>query len=297
MNLILDALKGILMGIANIIPGVSGGTMAVSLGVYDKLIGAVSNIFHDFRKSLRTLLPLLIGMGVGIIGFTYIIEYLLSNHPFPTCLAFTGLILGGLPYLWSAYTLSMRTRRRPRRSRASLVTPLTAFLFLFFAAAVIAMALASTDSQGLTAFTPDSKTLIILFFIGIIAAATMIIPGVSGSLVLMILGYYYGILNTIKSFMQALLALDMDAVLHNAAILIPFGIGVVLGVFLISKLIEYLFHNHAGPTYSAILGLIVASPAAILINTGALSQITMPGIVIGCAAFLICTVLTYKLGE
>ena len=76
MTFFMDILKGILIGIANIIPGVSGGTMAVSLGIYDKLIAAVSNLLKDWKSSFKTLFPLILGCGIGIVGFTYVIEYL-----------------------------------------------------------------------------------------------------------------------------------------------------------------------------------------------------------------------------
>ena len=99
MRFILDIIKGILMGIANIIPGVSGGTMAVSLGIFDRLISSITHLFKDFKKSISTLVPILLGLAIGIIGFSYAVEYLLKAHTLATCLAFVGLILGGLPVL------------------------------------------------------------------------------------------------------------------------------------------------------------------------------------------------------
>ena len=102
MTFFMDTIKGMLIGIANIIPGVSGGTMAVSLGIYDKLIGSISGLLKDPKRSIRTLLPIILGCGLGIIGFTYAIEYLLSRHTFVTCMAFVGLILGGIPVLFSS---------------------------------------------------------------------------------------------------------------------------------------------------------------------------------------------------
>ena len=100
MKAILDVLRGVAIGVANIIPGVSGGTMAVSMGVYDKIIGAVSGLFKHFKQSILTLLPLGVGMGVGIVAFGYALRYLLAEHTLATCLTFVGLILGGLPILW-----------------------------------------------------------------------------------------------------------------------------------------------------------------------------------------------------
>ena len=100
MTLIIDIIKGIFIGIANVIPGVSGGTMALSLGIYDKLIGSVSNLLKAPKKSILTLLPIIVGCGLGIVGFTYAIEYLLVRHTFVTCMTFVGLILGGMPVLY-----------------------------------------------------------------------------------------------------------------------------------------------------------------------------------------------------
>ena len=85
-----NIIKGVMIGIANIIPGVSGGTMAVSLGIYDRLIGAVSGLFKEFKKSIAFLIPIIIGCGIGIVGFTYAIEYLLDKH---TSVSYTHLTL------------------------------------------------------------------------------------------------------------------------------------------------------------------------------------------------------------
>lgn len=99
--------------------------------------------------------------------------------------------------------------------------------------------------------------------IGIVAAATMIVPGVSGSLVLMILGYYSGIIGTIRDFISALKNLNWSGLGHCVAVLIPFAIGCIVGILLISKLISWLFKKFESVTYCAILGLIAASPFAI----------------------------------
>ena len=95
MTFLMDTIKGMFIGIANVIPGVSGGTMAVSLGIYDKLISSISNLLKDWKKSLAALLPIILGCGIGIVGFSYAIEFLLSKYTFVTCMTFVGLILGG----------------------------------------------------------------------------------------------------------------------------------------------------------------------------------------------------------
>ena len=271
MTFFMDIIKGILIGIANIIPGVSGGTMAVSLGIYDKLISSISNLLKDWKKSLVTLLPIILGCGIGIVGFTYAIEYLLSHHTFVTCMAFVGLILGGIPIL----LISLKKELAKTSSKIG-ISGILAFVFLFAVAVFLPMM--NAEDEVLKTFHATPGIMAALFFVGIIASATMVIPGVSGSLVMMILGYYYGIINTIKSFLDALKAFDMPGLIHGFALLMPFGIGVLLGIFLIAKLITFLFEKFGIQTYCAILGLIIASPFAIFYNTGALKQISSLGI-------------------
>lgn len=293
MTFFMDTIKGMLIGIANIIPGVSGGTMAVSLGIYDKLIGSVAGLTRDWKKSLKTLLPIAVGCGLGIVGFTYAIEYLLSRHTFVTCMAFVGLILGGIPVL-----LGSLKQELARSSSKIGFSAVAAFALLFLVALFLPMMKA--EDEVLKTFSVSAGTLVSLFFVGVIASATMVIPGVSGSLVMMILGYYYGIINTIKSFLDALKVFDMAGLAHGFALLMPFGIGVLLGIFLIARLITFLFNRFGIQTYCAILGLIFASPFAIFYNTGALNQFSSLGagrILLGGALAVLCGILTYKLGQ
>lgn len=293
MEFILDAVKGIFMGIANIIPGVSGGTMAVSLGIYDKFISSISGLTKNFKKSFMALLPIVLGMGVGILGFSFIIEYLLRAHTLVTCLAFIGLIFGGLPVLLKA----MKKKMREADSKLGIGNA-AAFIILF--AVAVGLPMIGVGEETSTVLTANAASMIILFFVGIIAAATMVIPGVSGSLVLMILGYYYGIINTIKDLINSLLQFNMNAILNDVLVLFPFGIGVLVGIVGVAKLIEYLFNRHSVMTYSAIFGLIIASPIAIFYNTGLykeLSSISATNWVVGIVLCLVCGIITYKLGE
>lgn len=293
MEFILDAVKGIFMGIANIIPGVSGGTMAVSLGIYDKFISSISGLTKNFKKSFMALLPIVLGMGVGILGFSFIIEYLLRAHTLVTCLAFIGLIFGGLPVLLKA----MKKKMREADSKLGIGNA-AAFIILF--AVAVGLPMIGVGEETSTVLTANAVSMIILFFVGIIAAATMVIPGVSGSLVLMILGYYYGIINTIKDLINSLLQFNMNAILNDVLVLFPFGIGVLVGIVGVAKLIEYLFNRHSVMTYSAIFGLIIASSIAIFYNTGLykeLSSISAINWVVGIVLCLVCGIITYKLGE
>ena len=293
MAFVMDIVKGILIGIANIIPGVSGGTMAVSLGIYDKLIASVSNLLKDWKNSLKVLLPLAIGLGIGIVGFTYAIEYLLSHHTFVTCMAFVGLILGGLPVLVTSLKKELRSSSSSVGIRGVL-----AFLILFSIAVFLPML--NSEEEVLRTFSVTPMTLILLFLVGVIASATMVVPGVSGSLVMMILGYYYGIIETIKSFLDAVRAFDMTGIIHGFMLLFPFGIGVLLGIFLIAKLITFLFNRYGVQTYCAILGLIAASPFAIFYNTGViakLSSLTVLQVGLGFVLAVVFGIVTMKMGE
>lgn len=293
MTFLMDIIKGTLIGIANIIPGVSGGTMAVSLGIYDKLIASVSGLLHDWKKSLRTLLPIILGCGIGIAGFTYAVEYLLSRHTFVTSMAFVGLILGGIPVLVS----SLKKELEKTSSKVG-ISGILAFVLLFSVAVFLPMM--NADDEVLKTFSVTPAAMASLFFVGVIASATMVVPGVSGSLVMMILGYYYGIINTIKSFLDSLKAFDMAGLTHGFALLMPFGIGVLLGIFLIAKLITFLFERFGVQTYCAILGLIIASPFAIFYNTGVFAQLSSLGagrLLVGPVLAAACGVVTWKLGD
>ncbi|MGB3160349.1 MAG: DUF368 domain-containing protein [Carnobacterium sp.] len=294
MNYLIDILKGMVIGISNIIPGVSGGTMAVSLGIYDRMIFSISQLFKNWKASLKTLLPILIGAAFGVVAFTYTIEFLLSNYTLPTALAFVGLILGGVPVLWVSFKAGLKMKNEKLTSKHLII-----FVIMFAIVAVLPMFQGSESSFEAIAITPFS--LMKLFFIGIIASATMIVPGMSGSLVLMILGYYYSIINTITSFIDALRVGDMETLLPNFTVLFTFGIGVLIGIFLISKVIEYLFKHYSSLTYSGILGLVLASPFAIMYNTNALSDLStakgLPFALIGLVLMVLCFMGIYQIGK
>ena len=250
MKFIFDILRGCAIGIANIIPGVSGGTLAVSMGIYDKIINSVTGLFRHFKKSVVTLLPYGIGMVLGLLGLSFIIEFLFARYPLPTILLFIGLIFGGVPALW--------TRIKGKK----IGIPGILLFLIFFVLLTLLPVIAGEERTDLT-LTVDVLTLIKLFFVGIIASATMVIPGVSGSMILMSLGYYAPILSSITNFVRAVLDFNISAALAECALLVPFGIGVLVGIFAIAKLIEFLLARFETYTYCAVLGLVAASPISI----------------------------------
>ena len=236
------------VGIANIIPGVSGGTMMVAMGLYDKLIHAITHLKSEFKNSMKLLIPIFIGAGAAIVILSRLFEFLLENYPIPTNFAFCGL----MAYLG--------------------------------------------DTNGKEADVIFGIiNMIKLFSVGIIAAATMVVPGVSGSMMLMLLGYYDTILKTINQFIDAVVAFDINGIWTQCKVLIPFGIGIVIGIFLIAKLIEFIFSKAEIHAYYAIIGLIIASPIAILLKTdwSAFSVVTL---LIGVVTFAAGWFAASKLG-
>ncbi len=293
MRLLITIIKGMMIGIANVIPGVSGGTMAVSLGIYDKMIGSVSGIFRHLKESIAFLFPLLLGCGIGIAGFSYAIEYLLSKHTFVTCMTFVGLILGGLPVIYAGLKV-----KKSESGSGIGVSAVLAFVIAFAFSAGLPML--KGGENMLETIPATGANMAILFILGIVASATMVIPGVSGSMVLMILGYYYGIINLVKGFLDALRAMEMAAMKEGILLIIPFGIGVAVGIILIAKLISFLFDRFGVQTYCAILGLVISSPFAIFYNTGlfgSLSSLSVWAVFLGILLMIAGAVLTNFVGE
>ena len=253
MKLLNQILRGVVIGVANIIPGVSGGTMMVSMGVYDTLIHCITHLFSEFRQSVKTLLPYAVGMLIGIVALASLLKFLFANYPLPTSTTFIGLILGGLNPLLD-------------KIRHKKLGGVSIGVFALFFAGIIAMALTG-DISNPDSLTVDVGQMIILLVIGAVAAATMIIPGVSGSMVLMLLGYYNPVLNAVDALKTAVFSMDFAAMGGPVLMLAPFCVGVALGIFGVAKLIEWLLARFPTQTYCAVLGLVVASPVAILLRT------------------------------
>ena len=281
--MIKNVLKGMVIGIANVIPGVSGGTMMVAMGIYDKLIHCITHLFSELKKNILFLAPIAVGMALAIVGSSFTIEKMFELFPFQTSLLFVGLVVGGLPAMW----------KNVKGKSIKLGHMITCVLFL---ALVVGMALLGETEGNAAELTFSFVNAIKLFFVGVIAAATMVIPGVSGSMVLLLLGYYNPILSTINAFIRAALSLDFAGIMAGVGVLAPFGIGMVIGIFAIAKLIEIIFAKFPLYAYWGIIGLIVASPFAIL-AMGSFGTITVISVVTGVVALAIGCVIAMKLGE
>lgn len=274
-NTIFDICKGIVIGVANVIPGVSGGTMMVSMEIYDKIIGSINNLFKEFKKSILTLLPYGIGMLLGIVGFSFAITWMFEKAPLETALLFIGFIFGGLPIIW---------RNLKNEDGKVKVDVISIILFVIFFGLVIGLEILGQHTGVEKSLTVSLGGIILSIILGIIASATMIIPGVSGSMVMMIMGYYNSIIGSIKGCVESLVAFDFGKMFANIGVLLPFAVGIVIGLFGVAKLIEFLISRFKSKTYASILGLVVASPYPVFVHSG-ISNVSALSIVLGIVLF------------
>lgn len=229
-------LKGIGIGAANTVPGVSGGTIAAITGIYDDLIHAISTFFSAWKRNVLVLAPVGLGALLGIALLAGVVDYLLGAYPQATALFFIGLILGSLPFLFGQ--VSGRSFRAQELTSAIIA-----------AALVITMGVAGRPpmTAPMTELTPVSS--LWLLGSGAIAAATMIIPGVSGSFVLLLIGMYSTFISAVRT--------------GNLELIAVLGIGALIGIVAVSKLLDTLFSRFYAPTYWAIIGLVIGSVAGI----------------------------------
>lgn len=251
MNYFIEFLKGIAIGIANIIPGFSGGTMAVIFGLYEKLIYAFSHFFETPIKIIKEMWAIALGVIVGIGIAVFAITVLLDFYPVPTILFFVGLIFGSIPKIQERANLLSNER-----------SPKMGMLFGMFILLLLTFIPVTTNTQG----SVNTVFIIGLFFIGALGSASMVVPGVSGSLIFLIFGYYDYILNLASDFIKGFLYIDMSLLGDTVFYVIILGVGIVLGVVLIAKLIEKMMLTHKTLIYGFITGLLIASPIAILVN-------------------------------
>ena len=248
--------NGMVFGVTEIIPGVSGGTIAVLLGFYGELIEAINHFTQNYKKHLKFLLPLVLGMVSGILLFSSLIHYLLTNHSFPTMLFFIGLIAGLIPLVYAK--VKERGQRLRTGEMALIAVPM---LFLIVMSGLKPEAAASpADVIG----NMDIRYMAFLFFVGMVAAAALIIPGVSGSFVMLLMGVYPVVVFSVSSIRHWLGDItNLSLMLDICKVLIPFGIGVIAGGLSMAKLVEKLLKSYSKIIYSIILGLLLGSVYAL----------------------------------
>ena len=281
MKHLFDILRGMVIGLANLIPGVSGGTMMVSMGIYDKIIFSINNLFKHFKKAVVTLLPILIGMVIAIVLGSFGLKKAFADFPLPTNTLFIGLILGSIPAIL-------------KQMKGEKIGPVGIIVFVLFFAVVVVLKV--IEGNNTTELGTGVLDLIKYFVLGTIASATMVIPGVSGSMILKTLGYYEPIVTgALPNPITALTHGEWSVIGHNALILIPFGLGIVFGIFAIAKLIDVLMRRWKGWTYCAILGMVVASPVVILMDTSIYAGVSPVLIIVSVVTFAAGFIIALKL--
>ena len=245
MDCVILIIKGFIIGIAKIIPGVSGALLAISLGLYEKAMEALS----DFWKRPKLHFPFLMCFGFGVVLAivlgSHVIRFLLENFYLPTMLLFIGLMMGGIPSFY-------RQMSNGNRNCRQILSFVIAFLFVLF----------------LSIQLPEGNVILLgeaswplLFLMGMIEIATTIIPGISGTAIFMLMGSY-PLLLELFSMLGSL-----EQMVQYADLLIPFGAGLAIGIFSIAHLMTFLFRKYNGETNYAILGFSLASMLVLFLQT------------------------------
>lgn len=246
-TLVRCLLAGVLMGLANLVPGISGGTMLVAAGVYRRFIDAVSDVSRlRFRvDALMVLAAVCLGAGLAIAAGSGVISMALTESRWAAYSLFIGLTMGGAPVLWKML--------RPINARA-VVSLVIGF------AAMLAIVFLQSDDAGSNAGSAGG---FMLALAGAAAASAMILPGVSGAYLLLLLGAYETIINSIKDTVHAAASFDIPGVFDQMGIIIPVGIGVLVGVVGVSNLLRIVLHRYEKATIAFLLGLLLAAPAGL----------------------------------
>ncbi|MGB4985333.1 MAG: DUF368 domain-containing protein [Erysipelotrichaceae bacterium] len=257
---------GVLMGIANVIPGVSGGTVAVIMGFYDRLLECITLNFKKLWENRVFIVLLGLGLVVGVFGVSKLISYCLNNYNLATCFTFLGIIIGSIPAILGQV------------KNKGKIANILGFLISF--GIMIALFFANGDkNQAIMISTFSITNALILFVAMFFATITMLVPGISGSLILMVLGLYSSVFGFIIPNLYW-------------PLLIVCGLGVVFGLLLGAKGISIMLKKFPDLTYSVILGLIFGS----LINLfpGVVFNMEM---VIGLVLFVVGAIVTFKMAK
>ena len=239
---------------ANIIPGVSGGTLAVVFGIYEELMQALGNFVTDKEnrwKYITFLAVLFSGSLIAILGLAPVLSWAFKNHPLPTVYFFIGLIVGSIPVV-----IKSHDDMKPQTSRI--------ISFLIGLGLVIVLSILQSDNSGSqTAFDSSQYHVtdyIYYAFCGAISASAMIVPGVSGSFILILLGIYWNVLSSVSGLTTILLTDGFtEEMIVRMSLLGSLGIGIVIGILVISRIMSWALKHHPANTMYAILGLIVGS--------------------------------------
>ncbi len=266
-NDLIIMLKGFIIGSSMSVPGVSGGTMAILLGIYDKLIGAISNFLKDFKHNLIFLIKFCIGAGVGICSLAFVIQWLLEKFPLPVSFFFLGAVIGGIPALF-------------KKTKASPIRVSSVVYFLLGLIIVVSIGFIPTGNLSISSGSGLAHY-VMLLVTGIIIALALVLPGISTSHMLLVLGMYDSLLTAITSF--------------DVVYIVILGVMTVIGIFLITKPLEWTMNQFPHQTYCMIIGFVLGSTFEIF-RDKIIPSIPQGANVIWWIASVIISIVTFILG-
>ena len=275
---------GIILGVANVIPGVSGGTMAVVFGIYNRLIDLISLNVKKIFSQWKFILPLGAGLVTGVLLFSKIITFLFNKFPIQTNWFFIGIILGSIPMIFTHWLNAKKQPPLPEpteptdqteQATKSKKIPISSIICCAISIAIMILMVIFKSEKPETQITPGfSLYNAIVMFVGLaIAAIAMIIPGISGSFIMLALGIYSTVIGAIDSF--------------NIYLLIPGALGAIVGLLCGAKLVRILMSKIPSQTYGIIFGLILGSVFVIFPTAGYSPLIVLTSIVCAAAGFLV----------
>lgn len=229
-TILKNFLCGMVIGSSMLVPGVSGGTSAIMLGIYDRLLSAVSNIFREFRKNILFLLEVAVGGIVGVLLFSELILWLVEKWRLPMMYFFIGAIVGSIPMLL-------------KKSKITLKTSYNIIYALIGAGLVFAVGL--LPKSRLTVVPNDFKGALLLILCGVIIAVALVLPGISTSHILLVLGMYEAVWGSFKNM--------------NIYYIFLLGTGVIIGTLLTAKIIDKAMKRFPCQTFMAIVGFALVS--------------------------------------
>lgn len=247
--------SGAAMGVANSIPGVSGGTIAVILKIYQKLVDAISNLFKHFLKSLIVLLPIGLGIVAAMIPCFFLFEKALDYFAFGIISLFAGLIIGSFPGITDEV-------------KGVKIRPIHVIICVLACVFAIALGVLSVVMHlDVSAYLENPKwwVYIIVFLVGIVGSISLIVPGISGSMMMVVLGFYEPMIDTTTATLRSIFHWDTTFWI-NASILGTFFVGMIVGFLSIAKLMSFLLKKYHDTTFFGIIGFIIGSLVALFVN-------------------------------
>ena len=249
-------LSGLGIGVGSALPGVSGGTIAVIFNVYEKLIWAISNLFKKFKEAIIILLPILIGVVIGIIPTIILMDKALEKFLFGVICIFAGFIIGSIPKI---------------TKEVKGVSPKFAHILAFVLAILITIGLGvasilSKNDVSSHFINPEIWFYFVMIPVGLVSSIALAVPGISGGMVLILLGFYSPLIESTVDTAKMCLKGDWSNFGIQIGLLGCFAIGVIVGFIIVSKLMNYLLNKYHDVTFFGILGFIIGSTVALFLN-------------------------------